>query len=169
MDYIETGKIVNTHGVRGDMRVQVWSDGFSVFSSFDRLFIFSGGEYLGRRVTKCAKYKDGALIHLEGIDDCETAAALKESIVYVSRDMISLPEGRVLCADIKGLNVIDAKNGRVYGTLDDISEGVSSQYYEIKTADGQTVLMPAVKEFINRAVPGDAVYITPPEGLFDEI
>ena len=61
MDYIETGKIVNTHGVRGDMRVQVWSDDISAFSSFDRLFLLSDGKYVGRRMTKCAKYKDGAL------------------------------------------------------------------------------------------------------------
>ncbi len=169
MDYIETGKIVNTHGVRGDMRVQVWSDDISAFSSFDRLFLLSDGKYVGRRVTKCAKYKDSALIHLDGIEDCESAAALKESVIYVSRDMISLPEGRVLCADIKGLKVIDAQSGRIYGTLDDISDGVASQYYEIKTADGRVVLMPAVKEFIYRAVPGEAVYIIPPEGLFDEI
>lgn len=168
-DYLETGKIVNTHGVRGDMRVQAWCDNISDFCAFDCVFIRRGDNYIKYRITKSSHYKNGALIHLAGVESCEAAGELKNATLYVERGMIKLPDDRVLCADIISLNAIDADSGRVYGVITDVSEGVASQYYEIKTRDGKTVLMPAIKEFISRAVPGDAVYITPPEGLFDEI
>ncbi len=168
-DYLETGKIVNTHGVRGDMTAQAWCDDISVFSDFDCLYILRGNNYIKYRITKCSKYKGDVLLHLEGIENREEAQEMKNSTLYVERSMIKLPDDRVLCADIIGLNAVDAETGRVYGTIADVSDGVASQYYEIKTPDGKISLMPAIKEFIARAVPGEAVYVMPPEGLFDEI
>lgn len=168
-DYLETGKIVNTHGVRGDMTAQAWCDDVSAFCDFDCLFILRGNNYIKYRITKCSKYKENVLLHLDGIETREEAQALKNSTLYVERSMIKLPDDRVLCADIIGLDAIDAETGRVYGRIADVSDGVASQYYEIKTPDGKLCLMPAIKEFIARAVPGEAVYITPPEGLFNEI
>lgn len=168
-DYIETGKIINTHGVRGDIKAQVWCDDISFFSDFDCLYILRGNDYIKYRKTKCSKYKGDVLLHLEGIESIEAANELKNATLYVERGMIKLPPDRVLCADIIGLDAVDSETGRVYGTISDVSDGVASQYYEIKTPDGKITLMPAVKEFISRAVPGEAVYITPPGGLFDEV
>ena len=63
----------------------------------------------------------------------------------------------------------DADTGRIYGEIADVSENAASQLYEVKTPEGKTVYLPAVKEFIAEIDMERGVGIRPVKGLFDEI
>ena len=104
---------------------------------------------------------------LSGISSREDAQAYKNRVLYAKREDIPVPEGRVLIADMIGLDVIDADSGRVYGKLADVTDGVRSQIYTVKTEKGE-VLFPAVKEFLEEIDTERGVFIHTIPGFFDD-
>ena len=112
-------------------------------------------------------HKNRVLATLEGVQDMDAALRLKNRIVYADRDQIPRGEGELFIVDLIGLPVIDARSGRKYGVLTDVQQGASSDIYEIDTGK-ETVLMPAVKEYVARIALQEAIYITPIPGFFEE-
>jgi 16S rRNA processing protein RimM len=159
---IECGKITNTHGVAGTMRIQEWTDAPEVFCSLKRLYI-GEKEY---NVLSSAPHKGAILLRLEGIDTIEEAAKLKNRILHARREDIPREEGSVFIADLIGLPVIDADSGREYGTLTDVINTGASDIYEIKTERG-TALMPAVPEFVIKVELDNGIFVRPIEGMFE--
>ncbi len=164
-EYLEVGKITNTHGIRGDLKIEPWCDDDAVFRALPVLYLSDSGAP-AYRILKNNPYKGFALVHLEGIDTTEQAQSIKGKTVYAAREHLPLPEDRVFIADILGLPVIDARTGEDYGRLSDVSEGGAGQIYEIRRPDGSLAYFPAVREFIDRIESDTAIYINPPEGLF---
>ena len=166
--YLEAGKIVNTHGVRGDIKVDSYCDSVEDLLSFSRVFIKNGTDYKPYKITKASAFKGMALLHFEGIDDFDAANLLKNKLIYASRDDMDLPEGTYFVADLIGLPVFDAASGRVYGKVKDLVDGSASRLYEIETPSG-VVLLPAVDAFISGVDLEKGIAVTPIEGFFDEI
>ena len=139
--YIEAGRIVNTHGVAGEVKIEVWLDSPAFMKRFPRLF-------LGERenaVKSARVQKNFLLCKLEGIDDVNAAMALKGKVVYVAREDAKLPKGSFFLQDILGARVVD-EEGREIGTLVDVLERPASNIYVVR---GETEhLIPAVPEFI---------------------
>ena len=139
--YIEAGRIVNTHGVAGEVKIEVWLDSPAFMKRFPRLF-------LGERenaVKSARVQKNFLLCKLEGIDDVNAAMALKGKVVYVAREDAKLPKGSFFLQDILGARVVD-EEGREVGTLVDVLERPASNIYVVR---GETEhLIPAVPEFI---------------------
>ncbi|MCI8331602.1 MAG: 16S rRNA processing protein RimM [Clostridiales bacterium] len=169
MEFLEIGKIVNTHGIRGDVKIDPWCDGLEVLFGLESLYVQTEHEYRAYELVKAEPYKQFALVHFGGIDDADTAEKLKNKIVYVTRDQLSIDEDRVLIADIIGLSVVDAVSGETYGVLTDVSDGAAQQLYVIKRPDGSVAYMPAIREFIDHIELGSQIFVTPPEGLFDAL
>lgn len=166
--FLEAGKIVNTHGVNGDLKIDSWCDTPEIFCSLTRLYLSENGEYRLLTPRKSSPFKGMALCHFDGIDSMEEANRLKNRTVYARREDIPLPEGAVFTADLLGLPVIDADSGKVYGTIADVQKGAASELYEIKTEKG-TVLFPAVREFVSKIDTENGVYIRPIGGFFDAL
>ncbi len=168
--YIEIGKIINTHGVRGAVKVDPWCDSPAVLAKMKAVFFppkTSGGEFIKVEILGGSVQKDKVLLTLDGITTVEDAMLLKNTVIYAHRDDIPVKEGSFLIADLIGLDVIDANNGRNYGRLRDVIQGGSGDIYDIATEKG-SVLMPAVKEFVKSIELEKAIYITPIKGFFDE-
>lgn len=169
--YIEAGKIVNTHGVRGALKVESWCDSPKVLSSLKKIYSpkkSNGEQYKEINVLKASVLGDRVLMTLEGIETVEAAASLKNTVIFAHRNDIPVKEGSFLICDLIGLPVINIDSKKVYGTLSDVIQGGAGDIYEIKTKSG-TALMPAVKEFVKEIKLEDGIYISPIEGMFDEI
>ena len=164
--YLEAGKVTNTHGIRGDMKIEVWCDDYETFGALPALYFENKGEYVPYKITKNTPYKGQALVHLQGIDIIEEAEKYKGRTVYAARADLDIPEDRVFIADILGLPVIDANTEENYGILRDVTDGGAGQLYEVKRPDGSVAYMPAISQFIDRIEDEVAVFVTPPEGLF---
>lgn len=164
--YLECGKIINTHGVRGALKIESWCDSPEVLCSIKKLYYKKKDEYIPLEVTKASVHKGCALVYFWGIDSIEAAQLLKNRVVYADRDDIEIDDDRVFVADIIGLPVFDERDGKRLGVLADYLESVASDLFVVKTDSGAEVLVPAVDEFIGHIDDG-GVYLRPIEGMFD--
>ena len=166
--YLECGKIVNTHGVRGDITIESYCDSREVFCALKKIYLLRAGTYVPVTVLRAAPHKNVVLASLEGIDSIEAAQVLKGTILYADRADIPLPEGGYFIADLLGLPVYDADSGRKYGVIASADETAGRMIYSIDTPSGR-VLFPAAGPFIVRCDVDNGLYIRPIEGFFDEI
>jgi 16S rRNA processing protein RimM len=165
--YLQAGKIINTHGVGGRVKLEHWCDSPEVLAGLDTLYFKRGDEYLPRSVTSASVMKGRfVLAKLEGIDTLEDAAKLKNTIVYADRGDLPIEEGAHFISDLIGLEVFDVDTGERIGTLVDVQQGAASQLYEIDTGRGIS-LVPVVSEFVKRVDLESGIYIKPIEGLID--
>ena len=138
---VEAGRITNTHGVRGEVKIEVWLD------SPDFLRRCKGILLEGKKVRfTSAKVQERFLIAgLEGIGTVEEAARLKGKTVFIDREDAPLKKGEYFLQDIIGADVVDEAGTRI-GTLAEILETPRAPVYVIR---GETEhMIPAVPEFI---------------------
>ena len=166
--YLEIGKIVNTHGFRGDVKAQSWCDFPEVMTELDVIYRKVKGEYVGLEVEKSSVHKGMVLLKLSGIDDFDKANALREEVIYADRDDIVREEGSFFIADLIGLDVIDADSGKVYGKLKEVMQYGIHDIYAVKTEKGE-VLIPVVEEFVKKVSLEEGIFVKPIEGMFDEV
>ena len=95
--FLEAGKIVGTHGIRGDLKVQSWCDTPEVLCDFDTLYL---DEKTPVEVKSAQVHKNVVLMHLKGVDTVEAAEKLRGKILHLDRDDVDLPEDLVFIQDI---------------------------------------------------------------------
>ena len=137
--YMETGEIVSTHGIRGEVKVYPWADGPEFLLEFDE-FRIGGVLY---EVENARVQKTCVLLKLKGIDTVEQAMALKGKVVEFDRTDVELEEGWFI-ADLIGLRVLE--NGAEIGTIKDVLQYPGNDVYVVKGA--HEYLIPAVKEYV---------------------
>lgn len=164
--YLEIGKIVNVHGLRGDVKVVPWCDAPEFLCEFDTLYL--GKAQKPVTVTAARLQKGNVLLHLEGVDTAEAAEALRNQVLYMDRDEVELEEGVYFIQDLIGLEVLDADTGKSYGKLSDVMQTGANDVYEIRDETGKTVLIPAIPDVVQETdLDGGIMRIRPLEGLFD--
>ena len=141
--YLEAGQIVNTHGIRGEVKIVPWCDSPEFLCGFDTLYI----DEAPIRLRAARPHKGNVLAALEGVDTVEGAMALKGKTVHIDRADVTLPEGRHFLADLIGLRVVDADSGAELGVLTEVLTPPAHQVYLVKGPQGER-LIPAVEEFI---------------------
>ena len=165
--YLETGKIVATQGLKGEFRVQYYCDSAEVICSFDRLFL--GKEKQEFEVTNARPHKTLAILKLKGIDTVEQAKTLVGKMLYMNRDDAELPEDVYFIQDLIGLTVKDADSGKIYGKIDDVYQNGAADVYSIKTEKGGQLMFPAIPEVLLKVdIDGGEMIIRPLDGLFED-
>ena len=140
-EYVEAGKIVNTHGVNGELKIELWLDSPAFFKKFKRLFL-DGQE---RRILSAREHKGLVIVRLEGVDDLNAAMALKGRTVEVLRADAPLKEGEFFIQDIIGFEVID-EDGQTVGVMTGAEENPAAMLYVVRGE--REHLIPAVPAFI---------------------
>ena len=125
--YLEAGKIINTHGVRGELKVEAWTDEPSVLAGIGTLYL--DGE--PRRAESARVHKGFVLLKLEGVDTVEDAMALKGRILTVDRSAIPLEPGAWFLQDAIGQPVV-TEDGAELGVLADILEYPAGRIYVVR-------------------------------------
>lgn len=167
--YLICGTIVNTHGVRGAVKIESHCDSPKVLASLPRLFLQTReGIYEERKVVKASVGGGRVLAYLAGVENLDDAIPLKGRTVYARREDLPLPKGAHFIADLIGLPMVDADTGRVYGTVTAVESMPSSDMYTVREPSGGTVLFPAVKEFLVRVDVETGVYVRPIPGFFSD-
>ena len=139
-NFLPTGQIVNTHGLKGYVKVMPWADDPSDLLDFDRFFI-DGKEY---EVEYSAQQKTMVLLKLAGIDDVDAAAKLRNKEISICRDDIELEEGVVFIADLIGLPVI--ADGVEIGKITEVLTLPGNDVYVVKGE--HEYMIPAVQEYV---------------------
>ena len=164
--YIECGKIINTHGCRGGVKAESWCNSEEDLASLKKVFIKNGETYEEYKVTKSAIFKQFVIFEFKGLDDMDKAMLLKNKTLYAKRSDFKLDDGEFFLADMIGLDVIDADNGRVYGKLVEIINRGASDIYVVNTENGERMI-PAVDQFIISVDIQKGVLVRPIEGMLD--
>ncbi len=164
--YLETGRIVGTHGIKGEMKAEVWSDSPETLKNIAHLYFDEGRTEI--KIESRRIHKKVLLMMVDGIDSPEKADLLRGRIIYLNRDDIKLAKGKFFIQDILGLTVKDGKTGEIYGKLTDVIPTGANDVYEI--TDGEKkYLFPAVAEMIKHTdIDGGFMEVLPIPGIFDE-
>ena len=165
--YLEVGKIVGTHGIKGEVRIQPWADSCEFLLDFKRFYYNNGEESF--KVKGSRVHKNVVVAKLEGIDSIEQADALRNKVLYIDRKDAHLPEGRYFVQDLIGLRVVDAETGAEYGVIDDVFNTLANDVYSVRTADGREHLIPAIDQVLaGTDIEAGFVSIRPMKGMFDD-
>ena len=147
-DYIESGKIVGTHGVRGGLRVQPWCDSPEFLCQFKNLFLKNSDGYNSVKVKMSKPHGNVVIMELEGVNSMDDAEALRGKVLFIERKALKLEEGQYLISDLMEIEVFDADSGKLLGKISDVSKTGANDVYIVKNEEGKEFLFPAIKECI---------------------
>ena len=141
---IAVGKIVNTRGLRGEVKILPMVDDLNLFETVGYLLI--DGSRMQIEGTKF--FKGNAILKLAGIDTIEQAETYKNKMVSImEEDLPNLEEGEYYVKDLLGLQVV-TEEGDVLGTITDVFKTGSNDVYTVKTEAGKEIYLPAIKDVV---------------------
>ncbi len=144
MKKINIGKVVTTHGVRGDVKVYPHTNVEDMFGKLKTI-------YIGEEEYKISsvKYAKGCpVLNLSIVNTVEEAQKLIGKQVYADENSLpKLEENNFYLKDIIGCSAVGEK-GEEIGKLTNVIFTGANDVYEITAPEGRNILVPAVKEFI---------------------
>lgn len=165
--FIETGKIVGTHGVKGMVRVQAWCDSPEFLTKFKNFYLDSEGENK-LTATTVRPHGNVVLIAFKGVGSIEEAEKLRNRVIYLNRRDVKLDEGRYFIDDLLDSAVTDADSGEDLGILSDVSQTGANDVWHINRG-GKEYLVPAIDEVIVSVdIEKKHIVIRPLRGIFDD-
>lgn len=167
-EYIECGKFVGTHGVRGTLRVQPWCDAPDFLCGFKEIYIKNSSGLTPLKVKSSKVHGNVVLMDIDGIVSIELAESLRHKVLFVSRKDFKLEEGSHLICDLLGCTVYDFETQKILGEISDVSKTGANDVWHIKN-NGKEYLIPVIKDVI-KSVDTDngKIVISPLPGIFDE-
>ena len=154
---VAIGRISGTHGLRGDVKVESFSQEYSHFAALDRVLLRPGGAagqangeggYREREVTVLGWKKSGgkAVLSLDGVDSAEKAARLCGMELWVPREYAApLGEDEYYVTDLIGMSLRWGEEA--IGRVAAVCEGGQSQLLEVDLGD-RNVLVPLLDVYI---------------------
>ena len=156
-------QIVNTHGVRGEVKALHYTDGETFFKKVKTVYKEDGTPI---KILSWRFQKGSVLMTLEGVDTMELAEKMRFTKLYAKKeDLPKLPKGEYYFFELIGLKAI-LPDGEELGEVTDVIENNASNLLEIKKKDGEKVLIPNIPVFVREVdTENGNIYITPIEGL----
>ncbi len=150
MEYIAIGKIVNTHGLKGELKIESWSDFDEVrYAAGSTVYIDYQGELIPVHPVSYRVHKGYALVAFEGLQDINLVEKYKTcEMLIADSDRQDLPEGEYYVDELIGMTVND-EEGNLIGTVIDVEETRGAQNnLRVEREGMKDALIPYVPEFI---------------------
>lgn len=146
LTHFKVGKIVNTQGLKGEVRVYPFTDDINRFDELDVFYL--GKDFSTKWKVERVRYKGNLVImKIKDIDSIEKAERLRDKFIYVSReDSRDLEEEEYFIADMIGLEVFTL-DGEKVGVLSDVLQYAANDVYVIK-GEEKEYLIPAIMKFV---------------------
>ena len=167
---LETGKIVNTHGLRGEVKIVPWTDSPEDFEDISEVFVKIKSEYKPLTVQSVRYQKNNLIVKFKEICDIDEALLYKTAVVYADRDQLGeLEDGVYYIVDLIGLEVIE-DTGEKIGVISDVFNTGANDIYEVKREGKRNLLLPVIDSVVKEVnIDGGYVTIHMMEGLDDEV
>jgi len=148
-ELLRVGTYVNTHGVRGEIKIYPHTDDVSRFSDLDYFYLDTKKDGLVKYEIKGVKYfKNMAILKLVGIDNINDIEKYKGSDLLITREQaVPLEEGEYFLCDIIGAKVITDED-RELGVIKDVMQTGANDVYIVKQQNGKEVLLPVIPQCI---------------------
>ena len=169
MNKLEVGKIINTHGLRGEVKVVTWTDYPEVFEEIEYLWVKkkTGEERLD--IENIKYQKNNIILKLDEINSIDEAEKYKNLILLADREQLPpLPDGMHYIVDLIGLDVYDEDSGEKIGVIADVFNTGANDVYDVKREGKKNLLLPVIDECVkNIDVENNRVTVHIMEGLDD--
>lgn len=164
-EYIQIGKILNTHGIKGFVKVMPLTDDKTRFESLETVYIEN--EKLQFNIDQIWYKKNFVMIKFKEFDNVNDVLKFKDRFILINKkDAIELPKDTFFIYDIIGLRVV-TMDGKDVGIVKDVLQPGSNDVYVVKTS-GKDVLVPAIKDVVKEINIEDKVMLIDPiEGMIE--
>ncbi|MDD6825103.1 MAG: ribosome maturation factor RimM [Oscillospiraceae bacterium] len=166
-NFLEAGKIVNVHGLRGEVKIMPWCDGPDFLCEFDYLYLDKNGNR-ELEIEKARVFKNMVIAKFRDVDTVEDAEKLREKVLYISRDDVELDEDTYFIKDLIGIRVIDDETEKEYGVIKDVFQTGANDVYTVRNNEKE-YLVPAIADvIISTDIDNKLMRIRPLKGLFED-
>lgn len=168
IQYLEIGKIVNIHGIKGELKVMPLTDKMERFLQLKWVFAGKGSSIRKYDVEGVKFFKNWVFLKLKGIDDANAAEKMRDYILSVDRqNAVKLPENSFFICDIIGCAVLK-QDGRKIGEVKDVLKTGSNDVYVVDCGEGREILVPALKSVVTDiSIEEKRMVVSLPEGLVE--
>lgn len=162
MEYIEFGKVVNTHGIKGEIKIYSYTDDPTNILNLKKVYI----ENVEHEIEKVRYASNMFVMKLKGIDKIEDAASIMNKEIFREISTQELEnEEEFFVRDLIGLDILD-NNNKYIGKLKDIINTGANDIYIVEKEDGKELLIPAIKQVVNKIdIKEKHIIVTLMEGL----
>ena len=148
--YLELGQILNVKGLKGEVKVNSFTDDNTKFERIPKVFIKQKNNMTEYEIESVGYNKNQVIIKFKNINTVEEAENLRNSYILVDREFFGeLPEGIYYIADLIGLKVY-TESDEYLGIVDDIFSTGSNDVYVVKNENGSEKLLPGIDEVIKK-------------------
>lgn len=148
MDLLEVGKIINTHGLKGDVKVTSWTDFPEVFEDLTTVYIKQKNGYKPLTVGNIKYQKNNLIVKFAELSDINEAERFKNQVLYAERDALGeLEEGTYYIADLIGVEVFD-ENDNLLGKIKDVAQTGANDIYIIERPQKRDLLIPVLPQVV---------------------
>lgn len=165
--YLEIGKVNNTHGIKGEVKLAMWCDGIDYIKQLKTVCLDDKGNS-PLTLVSARQQKNVAILKFAEITTVEQAELLKNKVIYCNRDDAHIDDSKHYLVDIIGCYVVDVDTEEKYGKIVDVLNYGASDIYDVESW-GKHTLIPAIPDVIKEInTEYQVVRIKPMKGLFDE-
>lgn len=163
-EILELGKVVNTHGIRGEIKIQPWCDDPEIFDTLD--YIYIGGERY--EIRRSRFHKNCIIAQVKGVNNINEAELMRNKIVTIEREALGeLPEGTYYIADLEWLEVRTA-DGKILGNIKEVIRTGSNDVYVLDNDEKKPILIPVIEQVVKEVnIDGGYVEVELMKGLID--
>ena len=165
--FLETGKITGTHGIRGMVRIQPWCDDIKFLSKIKYFYLDAEGKTRLEK-ERIAENGNVFIAKFMGIDAIQDAEKLREKVIYINRDDANIKKDSYFIQDILDCKVYDANSKELLGVVGDVSQTGANDVWHIVNQKGE-YLIPVIDDIVNKVdIEKGEILITPLKGIFDD-
>lgn len=148
MNLLEVGKILNTHGLRGEVKVAAWTDAPEVFEDLTTVYIKKKNEYIPLTVGNIKYQKNNLIVKFKELSDINEAEPLKNQILFAERsDLGELEDGVYYIADLIGITVTK-EDGEILGKIKDVMQTGANDIYVVSREGKKDLLIPVLPDVV---------------------
>lgn len=141
MEFLQVGKLVNTHGIKGEVKI------LSNFRHKDKVFIkdfvlYVGNNKKGYEIESYRKHKNFDMVLFKEMHDINLVECLKGSLVYINKESLALDKNEFLSIDLIGFDVIISS--KTIGTVNVVLDTPANEVLVLDNG----IMIPYVKAFI---------------------
>ncbi|MGX1900320.1 ribosome maturation factor RimM [Thermolongibacillus altinsuensis] len=169
--WFNVGKIVNTHGIRGEVRVISRTDFANErYKVGNTLYIFmeNADAPIEVKVSRHRVHKSFDLLTFEGYDNINLVEKFKGAMIKIPETQLQpLNEGEYYFHEIIGCTVI-TEEGEIIGQVKEILTPGANDVWVVKRKNGKDVLIPYIDDIVKAVdVAEKKITIHPMEGLLE--
>jgi len=147
-ELINIGKIVNTQGHKGEVKIISLTDFPERFKDMKSALINNNGQMKNLTIEGVRNHKQFIVIKFKEIPDMNHAEKLKNSFIQVKQeDLVELEKGQYYIFKLIGLSVFNEEN-ELLGEIKDVIKTGANDVYVIKDNEGNEMLVPAIKDVV---------------------